>query len=40
LGVVFLDERLALWTGLGAALILAGVSLALAESSKFKVQSS
>jgi drug/metabolite transporter (DMT)-like permease len=40
LGFVFLDERLTLWTGLGAALILSGVSLALAESGKFKVQSS
>ena len=29
LGFVFLDERLTLWTGLGAALILAGVSMAL-----------
>jgi drug/metabolite transporter (DMT)-like permease len=40
LGFVFLDERLTLWTGLGAALILAGVTLALAESSRFTVHSS
>jgi drug/metabolite transporter (DMT)-like permease len=39
LGFVFLDERLTLWTGVGAALILAGVTLALAETS-LKVRSS
>jgi drug/metabolite transporter (DMT)-like permease len=32
LGFVFLDERPTLWTGAGAALILAGVTLALSES--------
>jgi drug/metabolite transporter (DMT)-like permease len=40
LGFVFLGERLTVWTGLGAALILAGVTLALAESSRFTVHSS
>ena len=39
LGFVFLDERPTLWTGVGAALILGGVAMALSESSKVKGQS-
>jgi drug/metabolite transporter (DMT)-like permease len=38
LGFVFLDERLTLWTGLGAALILAGVAMALTDNSKSRDQ--
>jgi drug/metabolite transporter (DMT)-like permease len=34
LGFVFLDERPTLWTGLGAVLILAGVTLALSSKKK------
>jgi drug/metabolite transporter (DMT)-like permease len=39
LGFVFLDERPTLFTWVGATLILSGVTLALSESSKVKVQS-
>jgi len=38
LGFIFLDERPTLWTALGAALILAGVSLALSTNKKGRLR--